>query len=64
MEENKGKKKILFYLICMAVILIGMIAFIDAMVTKFGMVAILVYLFVWLVLVCAYIVCIQKLHNK
>lgn len=64
MEENKGKKKILFYLICMAVILIGMIAFIDAIVAKFGMVAIPVYLFVWLVLVCAYIVCIQKLHNK
>ena len=44
----------------MAVILIGMIAFIDAMVSKFGMVTIPVYLFVWLVLICIYI----KLRNQ
>lgn len=61
---NGKEKKILSCLICMAVILIGMIAFIDAMVAKFGMIAIPVYLFVWLVLVCVYIVCIQKLNNK
>lgn len=64
MEENKGRKKILFYLICMAVTLIVMIAFIDAMVAKFGMVAIPVYLFVWLILLCLYVICIQKLHKK
>lgn len=61
---NGKEKKVLFCLICMAVILMGMIAFIDAMITKFGMVAIPVYLFVWLILVCVYIVCIQKLNNK
>lgn len=33
---NGKEKKILPCLICMAVILIGMIAFIDAMVTKYG----------------------------
>ena len=57
---NNKEKKILFHLICMAVILIGMIAFIDAMVSKFGMVTIPVYLFVWLVLICIYI----KLRNQ
>lgn len=61
---NGKEKKILFCLICMAITLMGMIAFIDAMIEKFGMVAIPVYLFVWLVLVCVYIVCIQKLNNK
>ena len=58
------EKKVLLCLICMAITLMGMIAFIDAMIEKFGMVAIPVYLFVWLVLVCVYIVCIQKLNNK
>lgn len=58
------EKKVLLCLICMAITLMGMIAFIDAMIAKFGMVAIPVYLFVWLVLVCVYIVCIQKLNNK
>lgn len=61
---NGKEKKIPSCLICKAVILIGMIAFIDAMVAKFGMIAIPVYPFVWLVLVCIYIVCIQKLNNK
>nr|DAT77425.1 MAG TPA: hypothetical protein [Caudoviricetes sp.] len=61
---NGKEKNISFCLICMAIILMGMIAFIDAMIEKFGMVAIPVYLFVWLVLVCVYIVCIQKLNNK
>lgn len=58
------EKKVLLCLICMAITLMGMIAFINAMIAKFGMVAIPVYLFVWLVLVCVYIVCIQKLNNK
>lgn len=58
------EKKVLLCLICMAITLMGMIAFIDAMIEKFGMVAIPVYLFVWLILVCVYIVCIQKLNNK
>lgn len=61
---NGKEKKNLSCLICMAVILIGMIAFINAMVAKFGMVAIPVFMFVWLVIVCVYIVCIQKLNNK
>ena len=58
------EKKVLLCLICMAITLMGMIAFIHAMIAKFGMVAIPVYLFVWLVLVCVYIVCIQKFNNK
>lgn len=61
---NGKEKKNLSCLICIAVILIGMIAFIDAMVAKFGMVTIPVFIFVWLVTVCVYIVCIQKLNNK
>ena len=61
---NSKEKKVLLCLICMAIILMGMIAFIDAMIEKFGMVAIPVYLFVWLILICLYVICIQKLHNK
>lgn len=61
---NNKEKKVLFCLICMVIILIGMVAFIDAMVTKFGMIAIPVYLSVWLVLICIYIICIKKLRNK
>ena len=61
---NSKEKKVLLCLICMAIILMGMIAFIDAMIEKFGMVAIPVYLFVWLILIFLYVVCIQKLHNK
>lgn len=57
---NNKEKKILFCLICMAVILIGMVALIDVMVSKFGMITIPVYLFVWLVLICIYI----KLRNQ
>lgn len=44
----------------MAVTLIGMVALIDVMVSKFGMIAIPVYLVVWLVLICIYI----KLRNQ
>lgn len=61
---NNKEKKILFCLICIIVTLIGMIAFINIMVVKFGMVTIPVYLFIWLVLLCIYIICIQKLCNK
>lgn len=61
---NNKEKKVLFCLICMVIILIGMVAFIDAMITKFGMIAIPVYLSVWLVLICIYIICIKKLRNK
>ena len=61
---NSKEKKILFTLIFIIIVLIGMIASVNAMVTKFGMVTMPIYLFVWLVLVCVYIVCIQKLNNK
>ena len=61
---NGKEKKILFTLIFIIIVLIGMIASANAMITKFGMVTIPVYMFVWLVLVCIYIVCIQKLNNK
>lgn len=57
---NNKEKKIIFCLICMAVTLIGMVALIDVMVSKFGMIAIPVYLVVWLVLICIYI----KLRNQ
>lgn len=61
---NGKEKKILFTLIFIIIVLIGMIASANAMITKFGMVTIPVFMFIWLVLVCAYIVCIQKLRNK
>ena len=61
---NGKEKKILFTLIFIIIVLIGMIASANVMITKFGMVTMPIYLFVWLVLVCVYIVCIQKLNNK
>lgn len=61
---NSKEKKILFTLIFIIIALVGMIASANAMITKFGMVTMPIYLFVWLVLVCVYIICIQKLNNK
>lgn len=61
---NSKEKKILFTLIFIIIVLIGMIASVNAMVTKFGMVTMPIYLFVWLILLCLYVICIQKLHNK
>lgn len=61
---NNKEKKILFCLIFMIVTLIGMIVFANIMIAKFGMVTIPVYMFIWLVLLCIYIICIQKLRNK
>ena len=61
---NSKEKEILFCLIFIIVTLIGMIAFVNIMIAKFGMVTIPVYMFVWLVLICIFIICIQKLRNK
>ena len=61
---NSKEKEVLFCLIFIIVTLIGMIAFVNIMIAKFGMVTIPVYMFVWLVLICIYIICIQKLRNK
>nr|DAJ76244.1 MAG TPA: hypothetical protein [Crassvirales sp.] len=61
---NNKEKKILFCLICIIVTLIGMVASTNIMVVKFGMMIMPVYLFIWLILICVYIICIQKLRNK
>lgn len=61
---NSKEKGVLFCLIFIIVTLIGMIAFVNIMIAKFGMVTIPVYMFVWLILICIYIICIQKLRNK
>lgn len=61
---NSKEKEVLFCLIFIIVTLIGMIAFVNIMIAKFGMVTIPVYMFVWLVLICIFIICIQKLRNK
>ena len=61
---NSKEKKILFTLIFIIIVLIGMIASVNVMVTKFGMVTMPIYLFVWLILLCLYVICIKKFHNK
>lgn len=61
---NNKEKKILFYLICIAIILIGMIVSTNIMVAKFGMMTMPIFLSVWLILLCIYIICIQELRNK
>lgn len=61
---NGKEKKILFTLIFIIIVLIGMIVCVNAMVAKFGIVTMPIYLFVWLILICLYVICIQKLRNK
>ena len=61
---NSKEKKILFCLICIAIILIGLIASTNIMVAKFGLMTMPIFLSVWLILLCIYIICIQELHNK
>lgn len=61
---NNKEKKILFCLICIAIILIGMIVSTNIMVAKFGMMTMPIFLSVWLILLCIYIICIQELRNK
>ena len=61
---NSKEKKILFCLICIAIILIGLIVSTNIMVAKFGMMTMPIFLSVWLILLCIYIICIQELRNK
>ena len=61
---NSKEKKILFCLICIAIILIGLIASTNIMVAKFGAMTMPIFLSVWLILLCIYIICIQELRNK
>lgn len=61
---NNKEKKILFCLICIAIILIGLIASTNIMVAKFGMMTMPIFLSIWLILLCIYIICIQELRNK
>lgn len=61
---NSKEKKILFCLICIASILIGLIASTNIMVAKFGLMTMPIFLSVWLILLCIYIICIQELRNK
>lgn len=61
---NSKEKKILFTLIFIIIVLIGMIVSVNAMVTKFGMVTMPIYLFVWLILICIYVICIKALNTK
>ena len=61
---NSKEKKILFCLICIAIILIGLIASTNIMVAKFGLMTMPIFLSVWLILLCIYIICIQELRNK
>ena len=61
---NNKEKKILFCLICIAVILIGLIVYANIMIAKFGMMTMPIFLSVWLILLCIYIIYIQELHNK
>lgn len=61
---NSKEKKILFCLIFIIVTLIGMTVTINVMVAKFGTMIMPIYMFVWLILICIYVFCIQKLRNK
>lgn len=61
---NSKEKKVLFCLIFIIVTLIGMIASVNIMVAKFGMATIPIYLSVWLILICIYVICIKVLNTK
>lgn len=62
---NNKEKKILFCLIFIFVTLIGMIAAVNVMVAKFGIMMMMsIYMVVWLMLLCLYIICIKLLNTK
>ena len=57
MEENKGKKKILFCLILIIIAIIGIFVSIGVILAKLGTAPLLIYLFVWLAIICFCVMC-------
>lgn len=52
MEENKGRKKILFCLILIIIAIIGIFVSVGIIVAKLGTAPLLIYLFVLLAIIC------------
>ncbi len=57
MEENKGRKKILFCLILIIIAIIGIFVSIGVILAKLGTAPLLIYLFVWLAIICFCVMC-------
>ena len=57
MEENKGKKKILFCLILIIIAIIGIFVSVGVILAKLGTAPLLIYLFVWLAIICFCVMC-------
>ena len=57
MKENKGRKKILFCLILIIIAIIGIFVSIGVILAKLGTAPLLIYLFVWLAIICYCVMC-------
>ena len=57
MKENKGRKKILFCLILIIIAIIGIFVSIGVILAKLGTAPLLIYLFVWLAIICFFVMC-------
>ena len=59
MEENKGRKKILFCLILIIIAIIGIFVSVGVILAKLGTAPLLIYLFVWLAIICFCVMCYE-----
>lgn len=60
MEENKGRKKILFCLILIIIAIIVIFVSVGAIIAKLGTVPLLIYLFIWLAIICFCVMCSES----
>lgn len=52
MEDDKARKKIIFCLILIAIAIAGIFVSVGIMIAKLGMVPMIIYLLVWLIIIC------------
>ena len=55
--KNEGGKKILFCLILIIIAIIGIFVSIGVILAKLGTAPLLIYLFVWLAIICFCVMC-------
>ena len=56
MEDDKAKKKIIFCLIFIAIAIVGLIVSVGVMIAKLGVVPMIIYLLVWIIIICLCII--------
>ena len=58
--KNEGGKKILFCLILIIIAIIGIFVSIGVILAKLGTAPLLIYLFVWLAIICSCVMCSDR----